>query len=77
MAKWVRALIRPAGASTKWHVLASEKEFASANSVCGERFPYAVESASSEERVERDGRCEACDAALSAKHREDVAVAQR
>lgn len=67
MAKWIRELIRPAGASSQWHVLGSDKEFAAASSMCGERFPSAVEVAPSDERTERDGRCPACESALTKK----------
>src|SRR5437667_12664536 len=57
MAKWVRLLSRPAGASSQWHVLAIDNEFAVANALCGERLPSAVEVAPDEDRTERDGRC--------------------
>lgn len=77
MAKWIRTLSRAQGASTQWHVLASEKEFAVANALCGERFPDAVEAAPSDERVARDGRCPSCEAALSAKQKEEMAVVHR
>lgn len=77
MAKWVRTLIRAEGASAQWHVLASEKEYAVADAMCGERFAHAVESATSDERIARDGRCPSCDAALAAKQREATEVVHR
>lgn len=75
MAKWIRELTRPAGASAQWHVLASDKEFAVANALCGERFPSAVEVAPSDERIARDGRCSTCEARLAAKHKEATSTA--
>lgn len=77
MPKWIRTLIRPEGASAQWHLLASDKEYAVANALCGERFPKAVESAPSDERIARDGRCPSCEAALSAKQKEERAVVHR
>ncbi len=67
MAKWVRRLMRPEGSSSQWHVLASDKEFATANALCGERFPGAVEVATSDERTQSDGRCATCETKLAAK----------
>jgi hypothetical protein len=76
MAKWIRMLSRPAGASGQWHVLASDKEFAIADALCGEKFPGAVEVASGEDRTERDGRCSACEARLTAKQQEALTAVQ-
>jgi uncharacterized protein with PIN domain len=73
MAKWIRLLSRPADASSKWHFLAVEKEFASANALCGERFAGPVEAATGEDVTERDGRCPDCEARLAAKQSEAVA----
>ncbi len=77
MPKWVRELSRPEGASPQWHALAADKEFAVANSMCGERFPRAVEVASSDERIARDGRCPACERALVDKEKETLAAVHR
>jgi hypothetical protein len=78
MAKWVRLLSRPAEASSQWHVLASDKEFAVANALCGERFPSAVEVAPDEDRTEREGRCPTCETGLAAKQKAALAgVRQR
>jgi hypothetical protein len=70
MAKWVRALIREEGTSARWHALAAEKEYAVASALCGERLTYAVESATSDERIARDGRCPACEAAVASRQKE-------
>ncbi len=70
MAKWVRQLMRPAGASAQWHVLGSDKEFATADALCGERLSSSVEVAPSDERTVTDGRCHLCEARLVAKHEE-------
>lgn len=75
MAKWVRQLIRPAAASAQWHVLGSDKEFATASALCGERLPGAVEVASSDERTAADGHCSACEAKLAT--REEALAATR
>ncbi len=78
MAKWVRLLSRPAGASSQWHFLAIDNEFAVANALCGERLPSAVEVAPDEDRTERDGRCPTCETGLAAKQQEALAgVAHR
>lgn len=67
MAKWVRRLMRPEGSSSQWHVLASDREFATADALCGERLPGAVEVATSDERTRTDGRCGVCETKLAAK----------
>ena len=76
MAKWIRLLSRPSGASSQWHVLAGDREFAVADGLCGERFAGPVEVARDEERTEREGRCPSCDAALAAKEKERVTGAR-
>jgi hypothetical protein len=70
VAKWIRLLSRPADASSEWHFLAIEKEFAAANALCGERFAGPVEVATSEDATQRDGRCGDCEARLAAKQKE-------
>jgi len=70
MAKWVRLLSRPTGASSQWHVLAIDNEFAVANALCGERLPSAVEVAPDKDRTEREGRCPKCETGLAAKESE-------
>lgn len=70
MAKWVRELTRPEGTLAHWHILATEKEFAVAHALCGERFPSAVEAASSDEKLRREGRCPACESVFATKQKE-------
>ncbi len=77
MAKWVRLLRRPAEASSQWHVLASDKEFAAANALCVERLPGAVEVAPHEDRTEHEGRCPTCETGLAAKQKEALAGARQ
>lgn len=69
--------MRPEGYSIQWHVLASDKEFATANALCGERFPGAVEVAASDERTHRDGRCATCETKLAAKQQALAATRAR
>jgi hypothetical protein len=73
MAKWTRLLSRPAGASTRWHVLARDKEFAIADALCGETFPGPVEVTSDTDKLTREGRCPDCEARLAAKQTEAFA----
>ena len=76
MTKWIRLLSRPADASGQWHALATDKEFAVANALCGERFAAPVEVTRDEERTVRDARCPACEAALTAKQGETLGASR-
>ncbi len=77
MARWIREVTRPEGSSAQWHALSAEKESAVANSMCGERFRSAVETASSDERIQRDGRCPARANAVAEREKETLAAVHR
>jgi len=77
MAKWVRALNRPAGVSEEWHLLDSDKDFVVAHSLCGQRLPIALEATSDDEKVERGGRCASCGEHFGARVGEQSAAVHR
>ena len=66
MSDWIRRLMRPSGASSQWHV-ARDKGFTGVTTFCGEQIRGPLETASSEERTERDGHCATCGAKLAEK----------
>ena len=48
-------------------MLASDKEFAIADVLCGEKFAAPVEVARDDDRTRREGRCATCETVLVAK----------
>lgn len=58
MSDWIRPLFRGEGAPTTWHI--ARDKSGTTTTYCGESIHGPLETASSEERTERDGRCDAC-----------------
>lgn len=75
MSDWIRPLFREASASTTWHI--ARVKGATTTTFCGESIHGALEVASSEERTERDGRCEECRRASAERQERSVIGAGR
>jgi hypothetical protein len=73
MAKW----IRPLSGARQWHVPASDRDFYSANALCGEKFTTALETTSDDEKSARDGHCPSCEQVLTTKQQTALASSAR
>lgn len=58
MAGWIRPLYRDDRAPSTWH-LARDKSFTT-TTFCGEKITGPLETTTSEDKPERDGRCATC-----------------
>ena len=63
MAKW----IRPLSGARQWHVPASDRDFYSANALCGEKLMGSLETTADDEKSARDGHCASCEQVLATR----------